>query len=76
MSREATEMAVESVTVEVSDVKTIRLKWPDGYNPEFKTGQFITCYWPDEPGVPDQVHPGFSLGCVQVQVLLKRVKGF
>ena len=42
MAREATEMAVESVTAEVSDTKTIRLIWPDGYDPEFKTGQFIT----------------------------------
>ena len=50
MSREAVEMNVESVAVEAADTKTIRLKWPDGYNPEFKTGQFITCYWPDEPG--------------------------
>jgi len=31
-------------------VKTLRLKWPDGYDPEFKTGQFITVYWPDTPG--------------------------
>ncbi|MGB7768334.1 MAG: FAD-binding oxidoreductase, partial [Verrucomicrobiia bacterium] len=29
--------------------KTIRLKWTDGYNPDFKTGQFITLYWPDTP---------------------------
>jgi len=43
-------MNVASVTVEVADTKTIRLAWPEGYNPEFKTGQFITCYWPDEPG--------------------------
>ncbi len=50
MTREPTEMPVETVTIEVPDVKTIRLKWPDGYDPEFKTGQFITCYWPDEPG--------------------------
>lgn len=49
MSREATEMCVESVTIEVPDTKTIRLRWPDGYDPSFKTGQFITCYWPDEP---------------------------
>ena len=50
MTREPTEMAVETVTIEVPDVKTIRLKWPEGYDPDFKTGQFITCYWPDEPG--------------------------
>jgi glycine betaine catabolism B len=49
MAREATEMAVESVTAEVSDTKTIRLIWPDNYDPDFKTGQFVTCYWPDEP---------------------------
>jgi ferredoxin-NADP reductase len=49
MAREATEMSVESVTIEVPDVKSMRLKWPEGYDPDFKTGQFITCYWPDEP---------------------------
>ncbi len=49
MSREAIEMNVESVTVEAADTKTIRLTWPEGHNPEFKTGQFITCNWPDEP---------------------------
>jgi ferredoxin-NADP reductase len=49
MSREATEMTVESVTLEVPDSKTIRLQWPAGYEANFKTGQFITCYWPDEP---------------------------
>ncbi|MGD0614626.1 MAG: FAD-binding oxidoreductase, partial [Verrucomicrobiota bacterium] len=50
MSREATEMIVGAVTVEASDTKTIRLSWPAGYDVNFKTGQFITCYWPDEPG--------------------------
>lgn len=49
MAREAIEMSVESVTLEVSDTKTIRLAWPAGHDPEFKTGQFVTCYWPDEP---------------------------
>jgi ferredoxin-NADP reductase len=49
MAREATEMVVENVTSEVSDTKTIRLAWPPGYDMEFKTGQFVTCYWPDEP---------------------------
>src|SRR5665213_3321179 len=33
--------------MELPDTKTIHLKWPDGHNPEFKTGQFITLYWPD-----------------------------
>jgi ferredoxin-NADP reductase len=49
MPREATEMNVESVTVELPDTKTIRLAWPAGYNGDFKTGQFITCYFPDTP---------------------------
>lgn len=39
-----------SVTVEAAETKTIRLAWPAGYDPEFRTGQFVTCYWPDEPG--------------------------
>jgi ferredoxin-NADP reductase len=50
MSREATEMIVGAVTVEASDTKTFRLNWPAGYDVNLKTGQFITCYWPDEPG--------------------------
>lgn len=49
MAKEATEMLVESVRSELADTKTIRLKWPERYDVEFKTGQFITCYWPDEP---------------------------
>ncbi|HZL42816.1 MAG TPA: FAD-binding oxidoreductase [Verrucomicrobiae bacterium] len=49
MSREAVEMAVGAVVIEVGDVKTIRLNWPAGYDMAFKTGQFITCFWPDEP---------------------------
>jgi ferredoxin-NADP reductase len=47
MAKEILEMPVELVTMELPDTKTIRLKWPDGYDPEFKTGQFITLYWPD-----------------------------
>jgi glycine betaine catabolism B len=50
MPREAIEMLVENVTQEVADTKTIRLTWPQGYEIDFKTGQFITCFWPDEPG--------------------------
>ena len=40
-------MLVEAVTTELPDTKTIRLKWPEGHNPDFKTGQFITIFWPD-----------------------------
>ncbi len=49
MPREPIEMLVESATMELPDTKTLRLKWPDGHNPEFLTGQFITVYWPDAP---------------------------
>ena len=49
MAKEILEMAIETATMELPDTKTIKLKWPDGHNPEFKTGQFITVYWPDTP---------------------------
>ena len=49
MAKEILEMAVELVTTELPDTKTVRLKWPDGHEPDFKTGQFITVYWPDTP---------------------------
>ena len=49
MPKEILEMPIELATMELPDTKTIRLKWPDGHNPEFKTGQFITVYWPDTP---------------------------
>lgn len=42
-------MVVEDVSMELPDVKIVRFKWPEGYAPEFKTGQFITLYWPDTP---------------------------
>jgi ferredoxin-NADP reductase len=50
MPKPIAEMMVESVTTELPDTKTVRLAWPDGYDPDFKTGQFITIYWPDTPG--------------------------
>src|SRR5579885_281786 len=50
MAREILEMPVEQVTMELPDTKTIRLKWPEGHNPDFKTGQFITLFFPDTPG--------------------------
>jgi glycine betaine catabolism B len=49
MAKEILEMPVELATMELPDTKTIRLKWPDGHNPDFKTGQFITLSWPDTP---------------------------
>ncbi len=43
------EMLLENTTMELPDTKTLKNKWPDGYDPEFKTGHFITVYWPDTP---------------------------
>lgn len=47
MAKQIVEMPVETVTMELPDTKTVRLKWPEGYDVEFKTGQFITLYFPD-----------------------------
>jgi ferredoxin-NADP reductase len=49
MAKQIAEMEISAVTMELPDTKTIRLKWPDGYEIDFKTGQFITLYWPDAP---------------------------
>ncbi len=40
------EMEIERTTMELPDTKTLRLKWPEGYDMDFLTGQFITVYWP------------------------------
>lgn len=49
MPKQIAEMRVEAANMELPDTKTIRFKWPDGYDPEFKTGQFITVYFSDSP---------------------------
>lgn len=49
MAKVIAEMLIDAVTMELPDTKTIKFKWPDGYDIEFKTGQFITVYWPDTP---------------------------
>ena len=49
MAKQIVEMVIDAVTMELPDTKTIKLKWPEGYDPDFKTGQFITVYWPDTP---------------------------
>jgi ferredoxin-NADP reductase len=46
MSKIIVQMLVESVKMELPDVKTVRFQWPEGYDSNFKTGQFITVYWP------------------------------
>src|SRR5579864_7756362 len=49
MAKLIAEMMIETATMELPDTKTIKLKWPDGYDLEFKTGQFTTVFWPDTP---------------------------
>lgn len=49
MAKVIAEMLVEKVTAEAADVKTLLLRWPEGYDVDFKTGQFITVFWPDTP---------------------------
>jgi ferredoxin-NADP reductase len=49
MAKAPAEMLIETVKMELPDTKTIHIKWPDGYECEFKTGQFIVTYWPDTP---------------------------
>jgi glycine betaine catabolism B len=49
MAKQIAEMEITAVTMELPDTKTIRLQWPAGYDLDFKTGQFITVYWPDTP---------------------------
>jgi len=49
MAKQIVEMTIESAAMELLDTKTLHLKWPDGYAADFKTGQFITVYFPDTP---------------------------
>jgi ferredoxin-NADP reductase len=49
MAKPVVEMLVEDAQLELPDVKVLRLKWPEGYTTDFRTGQFITVYWPDSP---------------------------
>jgi ferredoxin-NADP reductase len=47
MAKLIAEMEISNVVMELPDTKTITFKWPEGYDIDFKTGQFITVYWPD-----------------------------
>src|SRR5690242_5772519 len=42
-------MSCTRVTDETPDVRTFRLDWPAGVNFQFKTGQFITVWFPTDP---------------------------
>ena len=49
MSKLIAEMLVDAANMELPDTKMLRLQWPPGYDPQFKTGQFITLYFADSP---------------------------
>lgn len=49
MGKPFVQMLVESVKPELPDTNTLRLRWPDSYTVDVKTGQFITLFWPDTP---------------------------
>jgi ferredoxin-NADP reductase len=49
MAKAPTEMLIEWVKMELPDTKTLHVQWPAGYECDFKTGQFITVFWPDTP---------------------------
>ena len=49
MAKVVADMEIEKVVMELPDTKTIRLQWPEGYDIDFLTGQFITVAWPDTP---------------------------
>ena len=49
MAKQIVEMEIAVAKMELPDTKTIALKWPENYAVDFKTGQFITLYWPDTP---------------------------
>ena len=49
MAKLRVEMKVEKATMELPDTKTLQLKWPEGYDVNFLSGQFITVWWPHHP---------------------------
>ncbi|MDX2225811.1 MAG: FAD-binding oxidoreductase [Verrucomicrobiae bacterium] len=49
MAKQIVEMTVTEVTQEPGDTKNFRLEWPAGVDYEFRTGQFITVYLPEDP---------------------------
>src|ERR1700733_9775256 len=49
MAKIIADMTIAAATMGLQDTKTLKLTWPEGYDVEFKTGQFITVFWPDTP---------------------------
>ena len=45
MAKLKVQMKIGKAIMELPDTKTIRLEWPEGYEIDFLTGQFITVYW-------------------------------
>ena len=46
MAKLKVEMKIGKAIMELPDTKTLRLEWPEGYEMDFLTGQFITVFWP------------------------------
>jgi len=51
MPRKILEMVCSKVTDETHDVRTFTLDWPVGEDYQFKTGQFITVWFPHDPAI-------------------------
>jgi ferredoxin-NADP reductase len=49
MAKQHMEMEVGKVVMELPDTKTLSLRWPENYEIDFKTGQFIAMAFPDKP---------------------------
>ena len=49
MPKLTVDMEIVEAVMELPDTKTIRLQWPEGYDVDFLTGQFITVSWSDTP---------------------------
>ncbi len=49
MAKPIVTMLVESAHPEIANTNTLLLRWPADYSVDFKTGQFITLFWPDTP---------------------------
>ena len=43
MAKLKVEMEIEQATMELPDTKTLKFKWPEGYDLDFKTGSLSLC---------------------------------
>ena len=65
-------MEIEQVTMELPDTKTLKFKWPEGYDLDFKTGQFITGWWPHHRNTSEHIHRVPALDRGNFEVTVKR----